>query len=99
MSDLPKLTLTEMLLRLPEGEAFFTSVKDTVVGSYAHRAGVKVTTERMLAIHSAKRELIDVTRVTILSRGDSELTRKAKTIQRAAAESRLNRVRRIRVEV
>lgn len=94
MSELPKLTLTEMLLRLPVGEPFFTVTKDTVVGSYAHRAGVKVQTERLLAIHAPSREITDVTRVTIVSRGEHDLSRKPMTIERAAASVR--RVRRIR---
>jgi len=85
---LPKLTLTEMFLRAEIGEAFFTDTKDTVAAAYAARAGVKVSTERMLAIHPGKRELIDIVRVTVLERDDDKLTRKAKTIENTVAAVR-----------
>lgn len=93
MSHVPKLTLTEILMRTEPGESFFTATKDTVVGSYAARAGVKVSTERMLAIHAGKRELTDITRVTVLEVGQSPLVRKEKTIQRAALATRARNVR------
>jgi len=47
----------------------------------------------MLAIHPGKRELIDITRVTVIAVGHSPLVRKEKTIQRAAAATRTRVVR------
>lgn len=91
--DVPKLTLTEMLLRTPIGETFYTEVKDTVVGSYAARAGVKAQTERLLCIHAARRELRDIVRVTIVSRDSSVMPTKAKTVARAAETVRTRRTR------
>lgn len=91
MSDIPKLTLSEMLLRTPVGTSFYTETKDTVVASYAYRAGVKITTERMLGIHPAKREMVDLTRVTILEVNYVTMGRKPKTIAKT-----VERVRRTR---
>ncbi len=89
--DLPKLTLTELMLRTDIGDTFYTETKDTVVGSYASRAGIKVATERMLAIHPGKRELIDLTRVTVLEKASDTLERKAKTIEKVVATVRRTR--------
>lgn len=91
MSDIPKLTLSELLLRTPVGDSFFTETKDTVVASYAYRAGVKITTERMLAIHPAKREIVDLTRVTVTEADYAVMGRKPKTIAKT-----IERVRRSR---
>lgn len=61
-----KVSLTEILRRSEPGDIIYTETKDAVIGSYAARAGVKVSTERILAIHAGKRELIDLTRVTVI---------------------------------
>lgn len=66
--DTTKLTVTEILLRTEEGDSFYTSVADTAVSSYARRAGIKVRTERLLVIHAGKREMSDITRVTVLKK-------------------------------
>ena len=89
---LPKLTLSEILLRTEEGDTFYTETKDTIVGAYASRAGVKVKTERMLAIHAGKRELLDLTRVTVIGRTDKgSLTKKTKTIEKTVHAVRVRR--------
>jgi hypothetical protein len=64
MSD-NKLSLTEHLSRACAGEVIYTEHKDTAVGAYAKRAGVKIATQRVLAILGNEREVIDLTRIVI----------------------------------
>lgn len=92
MTSLPKLTLTEILLRTDVGESFYTPTPDVTVGTYALRCGVKVSTERLFAIHAGKREMIDITRVTVLGRQDIDMPQKKATIAKAIAA--VKRVRR-----
>lgn len=88
MPALPKLTLTEILLRASPGDVIYTEVADTAVGSYATRAGVKVKTERLLALHAVKREMTDITRVIVLEASDAPPERKVKSINAAATAAR-----------
>lgn len=94
MSDIPKLTMTEMLIRTPVGESFITEMKDSVIASYGYRAGIKISTERLLGIHAPRRELIDLTRVTIVSKDEDKLPKKGATIKRAASMVKDERKRR-----
>jgi hypothetical protein len=60
-----RLSLTEHLARACTGEVIYTELKDTAVGAYAKRAGVKVATQRVLAILGNEREVIDLTRIVV----------------------------------
>lgn len=85
---IPRLTLTEQLIRAEVGDVMYSDMKDTVVASYAHRAGVKVKTERWLAIHAPSRAVAEITRITVREKNEHALGKKESTIARAVEETK-----------
>lgn len=65
-----RLTITDMLHGTPEGESFYWQAEAKAVASYAQRAGVVVTTKKLIALSVSSRELEDVLKITVVRQTD-----------------------------
>lgn len=67
MNEAPTpLRTAEMLRRTPVGDSLYLEIAAPVISSAAAQAGVKVTTARFLALHPHTKEVVELTRVTVL---------------------------------